>query len=246
MLVKECLQDKVIIPKIGILIMMQSLENEQSKINLKITTTNLQDQINDLIQKIESLTAFECDDLDLLKDAISQFQKIKYGYSVEAVTSCIDMWNRDIKPFYKGSWNCPLFIVKDVYRDEERTYYKVLRKTNDTSTDLVYQYEFHKDFVPINKWIQAEISSSDGLSGLIPKTEGGCGGRFHLLLDYLQAKTYLSKRTDDTWFPKEIAEIVQVRARKFQTIDLIYVPPTTFVWGIDSEEMYLKYESVTI
>jgi hypothetical protein len=132
--------------------------------------------------------------------------------------------------------------VSDVYGDEERTYYKVLRKTNNISKELVYQYEFHKDFVPINKWIQAEISSSDGLCGLKPKNEGGCGGRFHLLLDYLQAQTYLSKRTDNEWFPKEVAEIVPVRAKKFSTIDLIYVPPTTFVWGIDSEEMYVKYE----
>lgn len=202
---------------------------------------NVQNQINDLIQKIESLTAFECDNLDLLKNAISQFQKSKYGYSLESITNCIDMWNRDIKPFHKGSWNCPLFMVRDVYGNTERTYYKVLRKINNIAKKLVYQYEFHNSHVPLNEWIQAEISSSNGLYGLKKKEDGGCGGRFHLLLDYWQAQTYLSKRTDE-WLPVENTAIVPVRARKFQTIDLIYVPPTTFVWGIDSEEMFVKNE----
>ena len=194
---------------------------------------------------IQNLTPFECDNIPALIVALMKEYSPEWKSNLDDIVNYINSWDVDIKskyPKYKGSWNCPIQCVRDRFGNEERPYYKVLRKTNNIAKEFIYSYEFHESFVPVNEWIQAEISSSKSIGGLKKKEEGGCGGRFHLLLDYLQAQAYLSKRTDPTWFPKEIAEIVAVRARKFQSIDLIYVPPTTFVWGIDSEEMFVKYE----
>lgn len=233
-------------------ITIESLEKEMARIPLDQITVNVSEvedkfesELCSLQTHLEKLTPFECDNIEILKVAIFKlFSPFWSKSNVDNVVKTLHYWDKVIKPF-RGSWNCPLFTVRDKYGDEERIYYKVFRKTN-LSTESPYEYEFHNSHVPLNKWIQAEISQSSGLSGLKKKEEGGCGGRFHLLLDYLQAHIYLSREAETTWLPKEAAEIVQVRARKFQTIDLIYVPPTTFVWGIDSEEMFVKYESVTI
>lgn len=245
-------QNKVIIRSNGMQTTIESLEKEMSQIPLDQITVNVSEvedkfgpELRSLQNHIQNLTPFECDNLEILQAAFFKCFFTRWDRKIlDSLVKTIHDWNKFIKPL-RGSWNCPVFSVKDKYGDEERTYYKVLRKTNNIVTKLSYQYEFHREFVPINEWIQAEVSSSAGLYGLKKKEEGGTGGRFHLLLDYSQAYVYLSKRTDTNWFTKEVAEIVPVRARKFQTIDLIYVPPTTFVWGIDSEEMFVKYESVT-
>lgn len=202
------------------------------------------EEVSRLRNHIQNLTPFECDNFSPLLLAIYQQYSDSWKIKLPDILDCIGTWDAGIKsvyPKYMGSWNCPIRWVRDLYKDEEHNYYKVLRK-NTISQKTTYQYEFHNSLIPKNEWIQAEISSSNGLYGLKKREEGGMGGRFHLLLDYLQAQTYLSKRIDDTWFPKTIATIVPVRARKFQSIDLIYVPPTTFVWGIDSDEILVNYE----
>lgn len=234
-------------------IMIESLEKEMSQIPPDQITVNVSEvedkfgpELLSLQNHIQNLTPFECDNLEILQAAFFKCFFTRWDRKIlDFIVKTIHDWNKFIKPL-RGSWNCPVFMVRDRYGDEERIYYKVLRKTNNIAKELSYAYEFHNSYVPLNTWIQAEISQSSGLYGLKKKEEGGCGGRFHLLLDYLQAQSYLSKRIDTSWLTKDVAEIVQVRARKFQTIDLIYVPPTTFVWGIDSEEMFVKYESVTI
>lgn len=248
---KVCPQDKVIIRKAGMQTTIESLEKEMTQVPPDQITANVSEvedkfgpELSSLQNHIKNLTPFECNNIEILKVAFVKLFSSSWDIgSLNSLIKTLHYWDKTIKPF-RGSWNCPLFMVRDKYGDEERNYYKVFRKTNLVEK-FPYAYEFHNSHVLLNEWIQAEISQSSQLSGLAEKEEGGGGGRFHLLLDYLQAHTYLSKETDTSWFPKEVAEIVQVRARKFQTIDLIYVPPTTFVWGIDSEEMFVKYEFAT-
>lgn len=231
--------------KIGSLITTTFLENAQIPLpEIQKILVEKNDLVANFRNHIRSNTPFECDDYEALLGAIFLEHRPEWRINLmQVLVSIRDCYTVIRKGNYQGSWNCPIQYVKDVYGEGEYPFYKVLRKTNSIISQKVpYAYEFHNACVPVNEWIQAEISASSGLYGLKPKTEGGCGGRFHLLLDRLQAEAYLSKRTDAQWFTPEVATIVQVNARKFQTIDLVYVPPTTFVWGIDSEEMFVKYE----
>lgn len=249
-LAKECPLDKVIIQKIGMpTTIIYSEITDRPKIILENPTEVLEKygyEVSRLCYHIQSLTPFECDNFLALLMAIKQQYSTNWRIQLNDILDYIGMLGASIKNKYKGSWNCPIKYITDDSEYCDKSYYKVLRKTNSPIEEYSYAYEFHQSYVPLNMWIQAEISSSKNVCGLKNKDDGGSGGKFHLLLDYLQAQEYLSKRIDNTWFPKEVAEIVPVRARKFQTIDLIYVPPTTFVWGIDSEEMFVKYESVTV
>ena len=62
-----------------------------------------------------------------------------------------------------------------------------------------------------------------------------------MLWNKRQAEVYLSNRADVTaWFTSQEAVMVPVEPRSVETIDLVYVPPKLFVWGIDSKEMYVK------
>jgi hypothetical protein len=174
---------------------------------------------------------FECNDWDVLCSAVIDEYNPNWGSSLVWVLGCI----RKLKAIETlgGSWNVPLMWV--TYPQEERTTFKVFRDFSKRPefADKGYtqlSYEFHQDWVPANKWIKAEVSSSAGLSGIKKEEDGGIGGQFHMLLDKYQAEAYLESRVKYTnWFIKEEAVIQPVKGRQFLTIDLVYSPPKTFV-----------------
>jgi hypothetical protein len=61
-----------------------------------------------------------------------------------------------------------------------------------------------------------------------------------MLLDENSAATYLNTRTFSPWFTPQEAMMTKVKGRNWQTIDLVYIPPKTWVWGVDAEEMYIE------
>lgn len=181
---------------------------------------------------------FECTDWDVLCSSIIEEYEASWGTSLIWVLGSI----RYLKKFEKdyGSWNVPLQWVFDCQK--EKPAYKVFRE-HSVNTEHPLKYEFHPASVPINQWINAEVSGSPYLSGIRKKEEGGHGGKFHMLTDIQQATAYLNSRIDTTgWFTRQEAVIKEVKGRNFVTIDLVYSPPKTFVWGIDAEEMYVEHD----
>lgn len=202
---------------------------------------------------IQRFLPFECSDWDALCQAIvEEYEAETWRHSLVWILGCI----RKMKQFehLQGSWNVPLRAVWN-YQDEKPAY-KVFRQPRQTSFIYrngelqlpiethkgYFEYEFHPSAVPVNQWLQCELSSSKCLTGMKPKSEGGTGGRFHMLMDERQAQTYLNTRgsENDSWFTKRDGVIKQVKGRDFATIDLVYVPPKTWVWGVDANEMYVE------
>jgi hypothetical protein len=131
-----------------------------------------------------------------------------------------------------GSWNVPMWWVNPNINAHP---YKIFRKPLKHD-ELVY--EFHKEAVPLNRWIEAEISSSRGLTGLETKEHA----KFHMFLDSVQAASYLDIAQHSTAYKEHEPVILPVKAKNYMTVDLIYVPPTRFVWGIDAKEIKVNYE----
>ncbi len=113
--------------------------------------------------------------------------------------------------------------------NSEVTTYKVFKKSNDNN----FRFEFHDSQVPTNQWLQSDVSGSAGLSGLKYKVES----HFHTLMDNVQATNYCNFS-----HLKNDAFIKRVKIRKCKYIDLIYVPPNQFVWGVDAYEMFVDNE----
>jgi hypothetical protein len=141
----------------------------------------------------------------------------------------------------RGSWNILLYHVEDYLPN---TYYKVFRIPYQLGFPQLYgepskqiEYEYHPDFMPCNQWIIAEISESPRLTGV---KGTGCPPKFHLLYNKTQAEFYLESCKDHTTFYNCTPYISKVKAQKFFTMDLIYVPPISFMWGIDAEEIYVE------
>ena len=194
------------------------------------------DEVEQLQEHIRTYTPFECSNWNALSEAFLNEYDPCWGISIVWTIGCV----RSLQQFekFRGSWNVH---IKGLYDCQERTAYKVFRQPTRSTDTFQYKYEFHESDVPINKWIQSEISGSRGLSGIKKKEEGGTGGFFHMLYNQDQAAAYLNARAieNDAWFPKTEAVIKQVRGRNFQSIDLVYIPPKQFVWGIDAYEMYV-------
>lgn len=199
--------------------------------------------IPDIVNSIYNFKPFKCDNLDDLCEALVMFFDTYSPQSDEYVkTLCSKVKSLEKIKLCSGSWNIPLFDAKFLEKPDN-TYYKVFRKSTMLSDDECYKqlsYEFHKGWVTPNEWLQAEVSQSKGLTGLKPKEEGGSGGRFHLLYDHDQAMTYLESRVDEDFLSKSEAVIATVNARNLQTLDLVYIPPNNFVWGVDAKEIYVK------
>lgn len=190
--------------------------------------------VNQLRNHIRNLTPFECgcSDLDSLCSAIiEEYDSETWRTDLVFVTSIIRLAPEYEK--FHGSWNFPIRAVENW--EMERETYKVFRKIESDPFTL-YKYEFHNSIVTPHQWLKAEISGSPGLSGInIPEQ-----AKFHMLYDKTQAETYLSTRTNTPWFTENEAVIKKVKGRNFKTIDLIYIPPKQWVWGIDASEMYVE------
>ena len=204
---------------------------------------NSNGSVMEIRQHIRNLTPFECDNWDTLCSAVIEEYDTAWRTELIWIIGGFRQTLPRIKKM-KGSWNFPLRWVSDdmIGRHEA---YKVFRKrwylNKDNYIQPQLRYEFHEAPVVSRQWLQAEISGSPGLSGLTKKEEGGTGGKFHMLWNKRQAEVYLSNRADVTdWFTSQEAVIVPVEPRSVETIDLVYVPPKLFVWGIDSKEMYVK------
>lgn len=196
--------------------------------------------VQNLREHIRNLTPFECDDWDALCSAIIyEYDADTWKSKLIWVLGCV----RKTKQWAgtKGSYNVPL---KSLYDDDgEREAYKVFRRFQELKNNIFmkeYAYEYHPKWVQPNQWLQAELSGSPDLTGLTPKEQGGTGGRFHTILDKAQAVRYLNTVASNHWLPPQWAEIRPVKTRKCQTMDLVYIPPKTFVWGIDASEMYVE------
>lgn len=188
-------------------------------------------EVEQLQQHIRNYTPFECSNWNVLGEAfLNEYDPI-WGTSIVWTVGCI----RSLQKFekFRGSWNAH---VKRVDNYQELYSYKVFRQRINT-----FKYEFHDAEVPINTWIKAEVSGSTGLSGIKKKEDGGDGGYFHMLYNESQAIAYLNTRAleNDAFFPKTEAVIKKVIGRFFCSIDLVYIPPKQFVWGIDAYEMYV-------
>lgn len=204
--------------------------------------TTQAERVQSLRKCIKNLIPFEldCDHLDDLCSAIIEEYEYEGWYSkLIWILGCLRH-----APAYKGlsgSWNFPLRYVNDWER--ERECFKIIREHRTFKNNVLakeYWYEFHQAPVIGNKWLEAEISGSPGLAGLKPKEQDGTGGRFHLLCNENSASAYLSTRTNTPWFTPQEAVMKKVRGRKFQTVDLVYVPPKTWVWGVDAYEMFVE------
>lgn len=192
-----------------------------------------------LVNCIKNLHPFECTDWDILCDAFIE------AYDPDWMTSPI--WTvslvRGLQRFEKmqGSWNAPVRLVYDYQK--ERELYKVFRQHKELKNNVFVKeisYEFHPAKVEGNKWLDCEISGSPSLTGMKPKEEGGTGGRFHMIVDELQANLYLMNRVNSPWFTPQEAVVKKVKGKNFQTIDLLYVPPKLFLWGVDATNMYVE------
>jgi len=187
-----------------------------------------------LQEKILNQKPFDCHDLNVLCKAIVDIYDESWCNSLIWLLGSI----RSLKAFeYEiGSWNVPFRPVDNPRL--ERKAYKVFRKPlidlNDQNKK--YAFEFHQSWVPTNQWITATVSSSIGLTGIYHEEFA----KFHLLCDTEQAHTYLFSRSKHNLEPLYDMCICEVKATNFITIDLIYVPPTQFMWGINAKEIYIS------
>ena len=185
---------------------------------------------------IQNFDPFECDDFDALCSAIvEEYDADNWQISLTWTLGLI----RRMKAFEKmwGSWNVPIRVVWGY--QEEKPAFKVFRQHWNLDKNVFkkeYRYEFHQSVVSPGAWLKASISGSPGLTGLNNPDQA----KFHLLYDKRQAEAYLGTRTDWPWFTPHEAVIKEVKGRLFQTIDLVYIPPKQWVWGIDANEMYIE------
>jgi len=200
-------------------------------------------------ENIVKTQPFECDDWDELCSAIIDVYDICWGISLVWTLGCI-RWLKGVENGV-GSWNIPMWkVATDPHKEIE--VYKVFIAPELPvygSTILPQKeifYEFHQEKVLTNKWLKAELSGSAGLTGL----ENPDHARFHMLIDKNQAEFYLDSRIETQSKVERYRELYKdcypfvhpVKARNFTTVDLIYVPPISFMWGIDAKEMYVHYE----
>lgn len=204
--------------------------------------TTQAERVQSLKEHIRNLTPFELECIhldDLCLAIVEEFDQATWHTKLIWVLGCLRK-----APAYEnlsGSWNFPIKLVENWER--ERECYKVIRQHRIFKNNVFskkYWYEFHQAPVVGNQWIKAEISGSPGLAGLTSVKDGGTGGRFHLLCNEQSASAYLGTRANDSWLTPQEAVMKKVRARKFQSLDLVYIPPKTWVWGIDSCEMYIE------
>jgi len=192
--------------------------------------------VEQIRQAIRNLDPFECSDWDALSQAIvEEYDYDNWRTSLVWIIGSI----RSLKQFEKlsGSWNVPMRVVWGY--QEEKPAFKVLRQRWDFKSNIFkkeYAFEFHQDTVSPGKWLDAHISGSPGLTGItIPEN-----AKFHMLYDKRQAEAYLGTRTNTPWFTPQEAVIKEVKGKMFHTIDLVYVPPVQWVWGIDASQMYIE------
>ena len=189
-----------------------------------------------LNEAIRNLDPFECSDWSALCSAvIEEYDYDTWRTSLTWVLGTI--WQ--VKQFEKmhGSWNVPIRAVPNY--QEEKSAFKVLRCHRELENNHFvkqYAFEFHASYVPKNQWIKAEISGSPGLTGI----KNPENAKFHMLYDERQAVAYLGTRTHSPWFQPQEAVIHKVIGREWQTIDLVYIPPKQWVWGVDANEMYVE------
>ena len=199
---------------------------------------NSNGDVNRIRKHIQNLTPFECDNWDSLCLAVvEEYDAEAWRSNLIWIIGCIR--HGKLVEKMQGSWNFPLRFISDS-EVKQQDAYKVFRKHWHLNSENFIvpelRYEFHETPVVSHQWLKAEISGSPGLTGLEKH-----GGRFHLLWNKEQAEAYLSTRAGATaWFTPQEAVMVPVEGRSFDTLDLVYVPPKLFVWGIDSKEMYVK------
>lgn len=189
--------------------------------------------VQKIVDCIHQQRPFDCDNLDELCTAITTAYSTSWSLSLVWILGCVRKMRHHKDQV--GSWNIPMWWVRP---DVDVNPYKVFRRPTKTS-ELVY--EFHKDTVPLNKWVEAELSGSEGLTGLSSKEFA----KFHFFLNSLQAASYLDIRKDCVAYTDHEPVILPVKGKNYLTVDLIYVPPTRFVWGIDAKEMHVNYEQPT-
>lgn len=191
-----------------------------------------------LRESIAKKLPFECGNWDVLCQAIVEEYDASWGISITWILCGI----RYLKQFETepgGSWNVPIKIVP--FPEQERDAYKIFRKPKkgtEGSEHGLLAHEFHPAWVPKNEWLQAEISQSKNLTGLTDPEQA----KFHMFYDKTQATSYLEKVADWKNYKQYDPLMQKVKGRNFLTIDLIYVPPKHFMWGIDAKELYVNYE----
>ncbi len=192
-----------------------------------------------IIESIEKQLPFECNNFNELCSAVTEAYDPSWCNSLIWILGCL----RHIKQFEKcnGSWNVPLWSMNPTSVGEIDCY-KVFRKPtplplfpNEMCDEIVY--EFHPKKVHTNEWIKAELSGSQRLTGLCPKS-----AKFHMLINFDQAISYLASRKDCVAYRDYTPYISKVKARNVVTVDLVYIPPKQWVWGIDAKEMFVNYE----
>ncbi len=187
-----------------------------------------------LHEKILNQKPFECDDIDILCKEITDIYDETWCNSLEVTIEhikCLKNFKHEI-----GSWNVPLKWVDDpcVPRFAYKIFRKPLIEFNDPNKK--YAFEFHQSWVPTNQWLTATVSGSNGLTGI----EHQDYAKFHLLCDEEQAITYYISRIKEYSDPCYDPCICRVAAVNFFTVDLIYVPPKQFMWGIDARNIYMS------
>ena len=180
---------------------------------------------------ILKLRPFDCSNWDELCNAVIDAYSPEWNNSLVWILGGI----RYLKAFEKhsGSWNVPFWFVSS---NTDVELYKLFRKPKIQSEHPLV-YEFHPAPVVTNKWMEAAISGSARLTGL---SEGHA--KFHMLANETQAQFYLDGRKNCTAFSDHEPYVCKVKARNLMCVDLIYVPPTRFVWGVDAKEMFVTYE----
>lgn len=180
-------------------------------------------------ENILKMQSFDCNNWDELCCSIVDSYSPEWNISIIEILSNI----RSIKKFEtkSGSYNVPMWHVNP---NQELECYKIFRKPMGQPEDTLV-YEFHPGQVFTNYWMKAEISGSPHLTGLTSPDQA----KFHMLMGESQVHAYLNSRKNCVLFSDHTPYICKVKARNFTTVDLIYVPPTTFVWGIDAKEIYV-------
>lgn len=184
------------------------------------------------LDSINTRQPFECDDWDALCSAIINAWQPSWGISLIWILSSI----RYLKQFEKlpgGSWNVPLIWLPT--NTTEQNFYKIFRKPKDPSIEGI-EFEFHPCVVQTDQWLKAEISQSKYLTGFTKPEHA----KFHMFYDEVQAKEYLSRNANWANYQEHTPMIMKVTARNLYTIDLIYIPPNHFMWGMDAKEMFVK------
>jgi len=181
---------------------------------------------------ILEMRPFDCDNFDELCSTIIETYTPGWNNSLVWILGGI----RYMEKFkqQKGSWNVPLWNIEP---NKEIELFKVFRKPKVQSEHPLV-YEFHPYHVVTNQWMTAELSGSERLTGLTSPE----AAKFHLLASEQQAYAYLDGRQNCVAFSDHDPYVCKVKARNLICVDLIYVPPNRWVWGVDAKEMFVTYE----